>query len=91
MKIGIVLLGARFLLGDLAKLGGFSFLLIIIDMAVATTVIILVGHLFGLGGKLSTLLAVGTSICGVSAIIAVLRTPRRRRTWRSRSRTPATR
>jgi len=25
LKIGIVLLGARFLLGDLAKLGGFSF------------------------------------------------------------------
>ena len=70
LKIGIVLLGARFLLGDLAKLGGFSFLLIIIDMAVATTVILLVGKAFGLSGKLSTLLAVGTSICGVSAIIA---------------------
>jgi hypothetical protein len=70
LKIGIVLLGARFLLGDLAKLGGFSLGLILIDMAVATAVILLVGHLFGLGGKLSMLLAVGTSICGVSAIIA---------------------
>jgi hypothetical protein len=39
-------------------------------MTVAATVIILVGHLFGLGGELSTLLAVGTSMCGVSAIIA---------------------
>jgi uncharacterized integral membrane protein (TIGR00698 family) len=70
LKIGIVLLGARFLLGDLAKLGGFSLGLILIDMAVATAVILLVGRLFGLSGKLSTLLAVGTSICGVSAIIA---------------------
>src|SRR5882762_9817936 len=70
LKIGIVLLGARFLLGDLAKLGAFSLVLILIDMAVATTVILLVGKAFGLGGKLSTLLAVGTSICGVSAIIA---------------------
>jgi uncharacterized integral membrane protein (TIGR00698 family) len=70
LKIGIVLLGARFLLGDLAKLGGFSLVLILIDMAVATTVILLVGRAFGLGGKLSTLLAIGTSICGVSAIIA---------------------
>ena len=69
LKIGIVLL-ARFLLGELAKLGGFSLGLILIDMAVATTVILLVGRAFGLGGKLSTLLAVGTSICGVSAIIA---------------------
>jgi uncharacterized integral membrane protein (TIGR00698 family) len=70
LKIGIVLLGARFVLGDLAKLGGFSLVLILIDMAVATVVILLVGKAFGLGGKLSTLLAVGTSICGVSAIIA---------------------
>lgn len=70
LKIGIVLLGARFLLGDLAKLGGFSLGLILIDMAVATTVILLVGKVFGLSGKLSTLLAIGTSICGVSAIIA---------------------
>lgn len=70
LKIGIVLLGARYLLGDLAKLGGLSFLLIIIDMAVATAVILAVGRLFGLGGKLSSLLAIGTSICGVSAIIA---------------------
>lgn len=70
LKTGIVLLGARFVLGDLAKLGGFSLGLILIDMAVATTVILLVGKAFGLGGKLSSLLAIGTSICGVSAIIA---------------------
>ncbi|MFC5950487.1 YeiH family protein [Pseudonocardia lutea] len=70
LKIGIVLLGARFLLGDLAKLGGFSLGLILVDMFAATAVILLVGRAFGLGGKLSTLLAVGTSICGVSAIIA---------------------
>ena len=70
LKTGIVLLGARFVLGDLAKLGGFSLGIILIDMAVATVVILLVGKAFGLSGKLSTLLAIGTSICGVSAIIA---------------------
>jgi uncharacterized integral membrane protein (TIGR00698 family) len=70
LKIGIVLLGARFVLGDLARLGGFSLGIILVDMVVATAVILLVGRAFGLGGKLSTLLAVGTSICGVSAIIA---------------------
>ncbi|MFC0436970.1 YeiH family protein [Kutzneria buriramensis] len=70
LKTGIVLLGARFVLGDLAKLGGFSLGIILIDMAIATTVILLVGRAFGLSGKLSTLLAIGTSICGVSAIIA---------------------
>ncbi|MDT7798753.1 MAG: hypothetical protein QOI78_2186 [Actinomycetota bacterium] len=70
LKTGIVLLGARFVLGDLAKLGGLSLGLILVDMAVATTVILLVGKAFKLGGKLSSLLAIGTSICGVSAIIA---------------------
>jgi uncharacterized integral membrane protein (TIGR00698 family) len=70
LKTGIVLLGARFVLGDLAKLGGFSLGIILIDMTVATIVILLVGKAFGLSGKLSTLLAIGTSICGVSAIIA---------------------
>ncbi|MFC0543376.1 YeiH family protein [Kutzneria chonburiensis] len=70
LKTGIVLLGARFVLGDLAKLGGFSLGIILIDMAVATVVILAVGKAFGLGPKLSTLLAIGTSICGVSAIIA---------------------
>ncbi|MFP5020664.1 YeiH family protein [Pseudonocardia phyllosphaerae] len=70
LKTGIVLLGARFLLGELARLGGLSLGLILIDMVVATAVILLVGRAFGLSGKLSTLLAIGTSICGVSAIIA---------------------
>ena len=58
LKTGIVLLGARFVLGDLAKLGGFSLGIILIDMAVATVVILLVGKAFGLSGKLSTLLAI---------------------------------
>lgn len=63
-------LGARFVLGDLVKLGGLSLGLILVDTAVATTVILFVGKAFKLGGRLSSLLAIGTSICGVSAIIA---------------------
>ena len=70
LKIGIVALGSRFVLGDVLKLGGTSLLQILVDMAVAGTIIILAGRLFGLSGKLGSLLAIGTSICGVSAIIA---------------------
>ncbi|KAA2266087.1 putative sulfate exporter family transporter [Solihabitans fulvus] len=70
LKIGIVLLGARFLLGDLTKLGGVSLVLVFIDIAVATSIVLLLGKLFRLGGKLTSLLALGTAICGVSAIIA---------------------
>jgi uncharacterized integral membrane protein (TIGR00698 family) len=70
LKAGIVLLGARFVLGDIAKLGGLSLLQILVDMAVAGTIIIVAARAFGLSGKLGSLLAIGTSICGVSAIIA---------------------
>ena len=70
LKVGIVVLGARFVLGDIAKLGALSLVQILVDMAVAGTIIILAARAFGLSGKLGSLLAIGTSICGVSAIVA---------------------
>jgi uncharacterized integral membrane protein (TIGR00698 family) len=70
LKAGIVLLGARFVLGDIAKLGGISLLLVFIELALALTFMTWLGRRFGLGDKLTTLLAVGSSVCGVSAIIA---------------------
>src|SRR2546429_7594610 len=38
LKAGIVLLGARFLVGDLPKLGGVSLTLVAIDLAVGLTI-----------------------------------------------------
>ncbi|MGB9226618.1 YeiH family protein [Mycobacterium sp.] len=70
LKVGIVALGARFVLGDIGKLGGASLVQILLDMTIAGTIIILAARAFGLSGKLGSLLAIGTSICGVSAIIA---------------------
>lgn len=70
LKAGIVLLGARFLLGDVAKLGGVSLVLVAIEIAVSLVLMTALGRAFGLKPKLTTLLAVGSSICGVSAIIA---------------------
>ncbi|SIE40868.1 Uncharacterised protein [Mycobacteroides abscessus subsp. abscessus] len=70
LKIGIVALGARFVLGDVLKLGGTSLVQILVDMTVAGAIILLAAKWFGLSGKLGSLLAIGTSICGVSAIIA---------------------
>ena len=69
LKIGIVLLGARFLIGVL-RLGGVSLVLVFIDIAVATGIVLLLGRWLRLRGKLTSLLAMGTAICGVSAIIA---------------------
>ena len=70
LKIGIVALGVRFVLGDVVKLGGISLVQILVDMTVAGAIILAAAHFFGLSGKLGSLLAIGTSICGVSAIVA---------------------
>ncbi len=70
LKAGIILLGARFILGDILHLSGISFVLICIELALALSFMTLLGRGFQLPPKLVTLLAVGSSICGVSAIIA---------------------
>lgn len=70
LKAGIVLLGARFLLGDVLKLGGVSLGLVFIELAVAIAIMTVLGRVFRLKPKLTSLLAIGSSICGVSAIIA---------------------
>ncbi len=70
LKAGIVLLGARFLLGDVAKLGGISLVLVAVELLLSIAFMSVLGRLFGLNPKLTSLLAVGSSICGVSAIIA---------------------
>lgn len=71
LKAGIILLGARFILGDIAKLGGRSLVLVFVELALSLAFMTWLGRRFGLGEKLTTLLAVGSSVCGVSAIIAI--------------------
>jgi len=70
LKAGIVLLGSRFLLGDVLHLGRISLLLAGIAITLSFAFMHLLGHSFDLKPKLTSLLAIGSSICGVSAIIA---------------------
>jgi uncharacterized integral membrane protein (TIGR00698 family) len=70
LKLGICLLGVRFLLSDIFKLGGLSLALVVLELVMAGALMALLGRVFGLGPKLTALLAVGSSVCGVSAIIA---------------------
>jgi uncharacterized integral membrane protein (TIGR00698 family) len=70
LKAGIVLLGSRFLLGDILHLGGISLLLVAFSITLSLVFMHLLGRSFGLKPKLTSLLAIGSSICGVSAIIA---------------------
>jgi len=70
LKAGIVLLGSRFLLGDVLHLGGVSLLLVAVSLTFSLSFMHLLGRAFHLKPKLSSLLAIGSAICGVSAIIA---------------------
>lgn len=70
LKLGIVFLGVRFLLGDVLRLGGLSLGFVAIELAVSILLMTLLGKWMGLNPKLTSLLAIGSSICGVSAIIA---------------------
>jgi len=70
LKTGIVLLGARLILGDIARLGGISLALVFIEIALALAFMTWLGKRFKLAPKLVSLLSVGASVCGVSAIIA---------------------
>src|SRR5438046_8506084 len=70
LKAGIVLLGARFLLGDVLKLGGVSLTLVAIELTGSIAFMTFLGRAFKLKPKLTSLLAVGSAVCGVSAIIA---------------------
>src|SRR5262249_31541148 len=67
---GIVLLGLRLSLGDVGKISMIGLPIIIICMATALLLVTWISKGLGLPRRLGTLIAVGTSICGVSAVVA---------------------
>ncbi len=70
LKLGIVLVGARFLLQDVLHIGGLSLGLVAVELILSLSVMTLLGRMFKLPPKLISLLAIGSSICGVTAIMA---------------------
>ena len=70
LKLGIVLVGARFLLQDILHIGGLSLALVAVELVLSLSVMTLLGRIFKLPPKLTSLLAIGSSICGVTAIMA---------------------
>src|SRR5471032_120227 len=70
LKTGIVLLGVRFVLCDVAKLGGVSLPCVFVELVVSIAIMTALGRAFRLPPKLISLLSIGASVCGVSAIIA---------------------
>ena len=70
LRFGIVLLGIRLSLGEVGAIGLKSLPVIIGAVGAALLLVTYLSRRLGLSGKLGTLIAVGTSICGATAIVA---------------------
>lgn len=70
LRLGIVLMGARLDFGLVAQAGPKVLFLDIVMIALGIGGIYWIARRFGVGSKLGLLLAVGTSICGASAVAA---------------------
>lgn len=71
LRVGIVVLGLKLSLGDIASLGWVAILAIVALVGVSFCLTWLIARLFRLEGDQPVLLAAGFSICGVSAVGAM--------------------
>ena len=70
LRFGIILLGLRLSLAAVGELGLAALPVIVGCIAVALVAVTWINRALGLPRRLGSLIAVGTSICGVSAIAA---------------------
>jgi len=70
IKIGLVLLGARILFGDLLQAGSLGMVQAVLVVTVVWFVTFRLARALGVDDELGTMMATAVSICGVSAAIA---------------------
>lgn len=70
LRLGIIMLGIRLTIFDVFKLGAYGVPIVVICILSALFFTSRLSKWFNLPERLGTLIAVGTSICGVSAIVA---------------------
>lgn len=71
LRLGIILMGIRLNMADILAAGWQTILLDLLVIAFAITFIHYLGHRLGVERDLTTLVAVGTGVCGAAAIGAV--------------------
>lgn len=71
LQVAIVLLGGTLGLAQVVSVGAATLPVMVGTLAAALGVALLAGRLLGIEGRLTTLVGVGTGICGASAIAAV--------------------
>jgi uncharacterized integral membrane protein (TIGR00698 family) len=70
LRAGIILLGIRLSLSDIVKFGSLAIPLIMVCITGALLITLWLGRRLELSPRMSALVAVGTSICGATAIVA---------------------
>lgn len=71
LKLGIVLLGIRLSLAEAGEIGLKALPVIVVCVTVALLTVTWLSRRLGLSGRLGTLIAAGTGICGATAIVAL--------------------
>lgn len=71
LRLGIIFLGIRLSVLEIARIGAVSFCIAIACVITGILATTALARLFHVESRLGTLIAAGTGICGVSAIIAV--------------------
>ena len=70
LRLGIMLLGARLSLAEIARIGLPATGIIVVTMAVSFGVVLLAARLVRVESRLAVLIAVGSAVCGNTAIVA---------------------
>jgi uncharacterized integral membrane protein (TIGR00698 family) len=70
LRLGIILLGIRLTIFDIFKLGAFGVPIVGVCIIGALIITTKINSKLNLPARLGTLIAIGTSICGVTAIVA---------------------
>ena len=71
LKTGIVILGASLDLKDIAHTGGNSLMFLAVTVVAGLGTALVLGRSFGIDWRIRCLIAIGTTICGASAIAAL--------------------
>ena len=71
LRFGIILMGIRLSVFSVLEIGALAVGMVILCIVAALVATMFVARWLGISDKLGTLIAAGTSICGVSAIVAV--------------------
>ncbi len=70
LRLGIILLGIRLSIFDVLKVGALGIPIVLVCIFVGLVATWYFSRLFRIPGRLAALIAVGTGICGISAIVA---------------------